>query len=132
VLFRSHHRAERTQLDARQAERWRSEQAARTARLSKGLRGLWDTLTGRQIRTGKQNEMEAFRALERDRSQRHDLIDAQLSERRSLQSEITGLRRMHAQDLLALGRDLTHYAEMEHSPGPALHPTHDAGPAFEP
>ena len=39
-----------------------------------------DRLTGEYSKIKKQNEMEAFFSLNRDRNQRHDLVNAQLKD----------------------------------------------------
>ncbi len=86
------HRAERHMLDAGQKHRWEAETLERSGRLNKGLRGLWDRLTGRQGETQRRNIAEAATALQRDRQQRQELIAAQLAERRELQQEIAAKR----------------------------------------
>src|SRR3546814_4200703 len=64
---------------------------------------------GRYFKVRKQNEVEAFVGLQRDRAQRHDLISAQLKERAGLQSQIGVLRDRHARQLLGLYRDAAQY-----------------------
>ena len=82
------HRAERKKLKSGQEERWKEETSRRAARLSSGLRGVWDHLTGKYGKLRRQNEREALQALRRDRQQVDDLIQAQLIERRRLQEQI--------------------------------------------
>lgn len=68
------HRDERQNLADTQKQRWQQESADRQARLNKGIRGLWDRLTGQHSRTKNQNEREAWQALLRDRQQRESLV----------------------------------------------------------
>ncbi|HEX8302372.1 relaxase/mobilization nuclease domain-containing protein [Sphingomonas sp.] len=86
--MKSAHIAEREKLDAGLKQRADREQRERSARIRHGVKGAWDIITGRYFRVRKQNEVEAFFALQRDRNQRHSLVQAQLKERRQLQSEI--------------------------------------------
>jgi len=99
--------AERAKLDAGQKARAEQEAAARSARLRKGLRGLLDRITGKRAALEKQNEMEAIWSLQRDREQRHALVDAQLKDRQSLQAEIVAARNRHAEVLRSLHYDRT-------------------------
>jgi hypothetical protein len=86
------HRNERQNLADTQKQRWQQESADRQARLNKGIRGLWDRLTGQHSRTRDQNEREAWQALMRDRQQQESLIQRQLDERQALQRNITYVR----------------------------------------
>lgn len=106
------HRAERQRLDRMQRERQDAERKSRSDRLRKGVSGIWDRLTGRHGRTQKQNEMEAFFGLQRDRAQRHGLVSAQLKERQALQRQIVQVRSGHAEQLLGLYRDAARYRHM--------------------
>ncbi|MCP5274885.1 MAG: relaxase [Burkholderiales bacterium] len=90
--MKTRHRNERHNLVEAQKRRWQQESADKQARLNKGLRGLWDRLTGQHGRTKDQNEREAWQAFVRDRQQRDDLIQRQLEERQSLQRNIGHVR----------------------------------------
>jgi hypothetical protein len=103
------HRAEREQLRIKQEERWRAESAARAARLHKGLKGLWQTLTGGGASVRRSNEAEAWECLKRDREQRDALILAQLAERQPVQDRLDELRRRHAQNRRLLGREIARH-----------------------
>src|SRR3546814_18946427 len=81
------HQAERAKLDRMQRERRDGEQRERSARVRTGAKVLWDIVTGRYFKVRKQNEVEAFFELQRERAQRHDLISAQLKERAGLTSQ---------------------------------------------
>ena len=106
------HRVERTRHDAGQKMRLAEEQKARAARVRTGAKGVWDILMGRYSKIRKQNEMEAFFALQRDRAQRHDLIQVQLGERRQLQAEIALSRERSAKQVLALYQASAKYRRM--------------------
>ncbi|MDQ7079018.1 MAG: relaxase/mobilization nuclease domain-containing protein [Robiginitomaculum sp.] len=50
------HRMERKQLALKQETRWKKENAVRLAKLNKGLRGLWQKISGKSRRIQKDNE----------------------------------------------------------------------------
>ena len=76
------HQAERKSLLNRQEERSFAELKVRQERFNKGLRGLFDRITGAYSRTKKQNEHEAYAALKRDQGERDELVYRQLAEKR--------------------------------------------------
>jgi hypothetical protein len=82
------------------------EARARAERLNKGLRGLWDNLTGSAAKVKQRNEHEAWQAIKRDQMQRDELIKAQMLERQMLQRQIETLRKKHAQERRMLARDI--------------------------
>ena len=100
------HRKERSALDRGQAARWQKEAAARSARLRRGLSGIWQVglprITGSRAKVSAENEHAAYAALQRDQAQRQRLIDAQLAERHDLEDRWTRLRR----EALGLVKDL--------------------------
>jgi hypothetical protein len=106
------HKAAREGLDKVHAERWNAEQNERASRTRKGWAGVWDFLTGRYFKVRKQNELEVQFAKERDRTERHGLITAQLKERQELQSNIKTTRRREAEQVLALYRDAAKFRRM--------------------
>ncbi|MGJ8628265.1 MAG: relaxase/mobilization nuclease domain-containing protein [Sulfitobacter sp.] len=87
------HRAERTLLERRQAERWQAETEERKSRFKTGVAGLWQRLSGKRAEAIEQNERDAYAALKRDQAQIRTISDAQLSERRRLETQRTALRR---------------------------------------
>lgn len=108
------HRTERDRLDVGQKARWTAETKERADRFRKGAAGLWDRLTGAYSKTKRQNEMEAFFCLQRDRAQRDELVLAQVRERHALQVRIRDVRRQNAERVLMLYREavkLRHQAE---------------------
>lgn len=96
---------ERSSLHARQDECWTAEARERTARLGKGMKGLWNRITGRHVEIRQRNEQEAYGALIRDREQRQTLIDAQMGDRQALQERICAVRDRHAALLKELRAD---------------------------
>ncbi len=100
------HRVERAKLKQGQKQRWRDEEGARNARLNKGIKGLWDVVSGRSKAMKTQNEKEAWQAVKRDQVQRDSLVFAQMKERKKLQKDIENLRRKHAQNRRILARDM--------------------------
>ena len=114
------HTAERTKLDAAQADRWQRETRERQARFKKGMRGLWHKLTGRDSCVRGTNEREAYAALGRDRTQRANLVDAQLRERQELQVQVRHVRTKQAARLTEIRHDRQRYRQMVPSDGPLL------------
>jgi hypothetical protein len=88
----SQHRTERRKLNEGQKHRWAAETKIRNDRLNKGVRGLFDRLSGKANTTRKQNEAEAFAAFMRDKAQKQALIEAQMRERKALQKQLKALR----------------------------------------
>jgi hypothetical protein len=117
---------ERRRLDAGQAKRWMAEQRERAARIRGGVKGAWDLLTGRYWKARRQNEMEAFFAMQRDRAQQDTLIRDQLKERGKLQSDLQQARTRQAGQLLALYRDAARFRQAQE----ARAPRRDAGLDF--
>jgi hypothetical protein len=106
------HRADRIELDARHRTEWDAQTRARSARLPKGLRGLWHRLTGRYQEIRALNEAEALRARERQARERHQLIERQLAERATLQAQFRDLRKKQAEQLLALRADIGRFLKL--------------------
>jgi hypothetical protein len=107
------HQIERQKLDAGQRQRHESETKERASRIRKGFMGIWDRLTGEYAKARKQNEMEAFFALNRDRKQRHDLVAAQLKDRQALQSKIMDVRTKQTKMILNLYQHAAHFRHLE-------------------
>lgn len=112
TVLKLRHADERKRLDEGQKRRWQNETRDRAGRLRHGFAGLWDRLTGDYQKARRQNETEAFFGLQRDRAQRHELIAAQLIERRALQEQIRQTRTRHAEQVLALHKQAANYRLM--------------------
>ncbi|WP_299963007.1 relaxase/mobilization nuclease domain-containing protein [uncultured Roseobacter sp.] len=102
-------RAERSDLKAKQDARWQREVKERSDRLNKGLRGLFDRMTGAHQAMVKRNETEALACLRRDQEQRDRLIHAQMAERRELQARATNLKAKHMADRKILAQQIVQY-----------------------
>ena len=78
------HNQERDTLKKRQDSRELKEIKIRQERFNKGLRGLFDRITGAYRKTKKQNELETYQSAKRDQKQRDTLIFKQMEQRRRL------------------------------------------------
>ncbi|MCZ8283305.1 MAG: relaxase/mobilization nuclease domain-containing protein [Aquidulcibacter sp.] len=109
------HQTARQEFDTKLKERWDAEQRERSSRTRKGWAGVWDFMTGRYFKVRKQNELEVQFAKERDRTERHGMVAAQLKERQDLQTQIKSARRREAEQVLALYRDAAKFRRMRES-----------------
>ncbi len=126
------HRKDRAAQKAWQEARWQNEEARRVARIRKGFKGLWDKLSGKYWKLRKQNEKETWTCFQRDRSEREDLVNKQLSQRQPLQVQLNDLQTKHEKDRQDLIRNLSHMANVQkskgkdaHSPRPTQDKSHD-------
>lgn len=99
------HRAARRALDDRQEQRRIHEVRDLAARFRKGLKGLWDRVTGQHARIAERNAEDAKTAKARDREERQALVDGQLAERLRLQEVIRRERQNHTRTITHLQRD---------------------------
>lgn len=127
------------QRDARRKliEHHKSEREANAleakSRLPRGLRGLWDRITGRYQDIRRQNEEAAAALRKRQGDEEQRMIAAQLQERRELQLRIDAARKRQAALLLEMRADLhrfmrlgrtttapqtTHYPQRSRGPEP--------------
>jgi len=83
ALIAKHIQDREQQRQAQEQQRVREIQA-RQERFNKGLRGLFDRMTGAYSRTKKQNEIETYEALRRHQQQRDALIFRQINQKREL------------------------------------------------
>jgi len=104
IRMKTRHRTERQNLETTQKQGWQQESEDRQARLNKGIRGLWDRLTGQCSQVTDQNEREAWQALVRDRQQQDNLIQRQLEERRVLQRDIRNIQQARNTEIEHLKR----------------------------
>ncbi len=101
---------ERTTLNAVHDRRWTAETAERASRLNKGVRGLWDRLTGRHTQQTRDNQREALESLRRDRREKDALIECHLDERRDFHALIRQVRNAHARNMESLHQEIASYA----------------------
>ena len=110
------HRQARSKLIDRQRKEWNAENLRRSARLPRGLRGLWHRLTGKYQEIKSANEAEASATRLRHRDERQQLIDKQIGQRAILQSRIKDLRKRQAHQLRALRKDVSRFLTLAQSP----------------
>lgn len=115
LKLRDQHRAERVMLKSKQEERWKAETKTRQDRLNKGLRGLFDRLTGKASDIRKENETNAWRAMKRDQALRDDLVLAQMRDRKKLQERFEALKRRQKNERQILARNLKDYLHRQAS-----------------
>ncbi|MEO0697913.1 MAG: relaxase [Pseudomonadota bacterium] len=104
--LRERQRSERTAQQRAQQERQNDEAKTRAGRFRRGLRGVWDWLSGKSKETKRQNEREAKLAMQRDRDERDALIQKQLQQRRSIQGEIIEAQCARDEQIAALRGNL--------------------------
>lgn len=105
-------RGERAELKARHDSRKVEETAARTAKLSRGFRGLWDRMTGKYAKQARENQREAEACNQRDRTEREQQIASHLAERRDLHTHAKQVRAAHARDVESLHRDIAELGKL--------------------
>jgi hypothetical protein len=101
------HREERKKLKNGQEERWLEETKSRSDKLNKGLRGVFDRLTGKAKTTQSLNEQDARHCAIRDQKQRDFMISEQMKERRALQVDIERMRQKHKLDRKILAQSVS-------------------------
>lgn len=106
------HQQNRKELLDRQKAQHQQEQRARSQRLAKGFRGIWDRLTGKYQKIRHQNEMEAAHCLEKRKEERQALYDRQLEQRRELQKRLKAKSEEHARELVQMQKDIAEYIDM--------------------
>ncbi len=114
----AHHRKERAELLDKQQKRWIEETKARSRRLGKGVKGIWERVSGEYQRIRKVNEAETKACLERDRKELQALIRQQLEERQKLQKAAVFYREEHRYELYRLRREMAQYVSTAAEPPP--------------
>jgi hypothetical protein len=109
-------RRAREQLKSQQEQRWLAEETKRAARTPKGIRGLWGWVTGKNRKIRQENEADMARAQQRDRNEKHEIIQRQLSERRTLQRQITAAKEKQQRSIEALNRGVARAMELRRVP----------------
>lgn len=108
-------RLEREKMLAIQKKRETEENKERSERLRKGLRGIWDRLTGKYQKTKEQNEIEYVKCKKRDEQKMQNLISRQLKEQQQFQSYLRAARAKHSEEVTYLARDIKKYQTFENS-----------------
>jgi hypothetical protein len=107
-----HHRKAREEIEKKHKSEWDTETLNRTARLPKGLRGLWSRLTGKYQTIRAENESEAKATQARQAQERQRVIEEQMRQRSVLQERIRDLRHKQAETLLDLRADIGRYLKL--------------------
>lgn len=115
----SAHRHERKRMRDKQDERERLETRARLDRLNKGLRGIFDRLTGKHSRVKEQNLRDAMICLRRDQEQREALILEQMRERKELRRRYLVVAKKQSEERKIMARDVTAYLRRSNRPAQA-------------
>lgn len=113
-------RKERADLATAQEQRQAKETALRASRLNRGMRGLWDRITGRHAKQAKANEQEALAAWQRDRREKDTLIVRHLEEREGLHLMARQQKQAHDKDMEQLHRDIAAYQHPDGKTPPDL------------
>lgn len=106
------HRNQRAKQKTALNQRWHLEQQKRSSRFRKGLKGIWDRVTGNHTKLRKRNELELQNASKRDNLKRHNLIIEQMSERREIQYAIKQQRLKYIKTGRNLYKDIEHYRHL--------------------
>lgn len=113
------HRTARDKLAARQQEEWQRETRERSERMPRGFKGLWARLTGRYREVKALNEFEANRTTARHGDEKQRQIEDQLGQRAVLQHQVKALRKVQAERLRDLRRDVGRYLAFSRDDGRA-------------
>ena len=118
-------RRERNELRRNQKQRWQQEAAARASRFRKGLRGIWDRLTGVRRKTIERNQAEVDVCNLRDRKERGELIAKQLASRRPLRVQAQHMSCQYEDRLAALRTEQQFHREQLQLAGAQYEPEPD-------
>ncbi|MGH8763425.1 MAG: relaxase/mobilization nuclease domain-containing protein [Nitrosospira sp.] len=106
------HQAERQKLIETQQSYWQDKQQQWRSNFSKGMRGLFDRLTGKRKHIEERNEQEAWHIEMCQQQERDALIFEQLETRRTLQGRIERLEALKSYRLDELEHDKSQYQAM--------------------
>lgn len=102
-------RKERQTLIEKQQARWIEETQTRSARLPRGVKGIWHKATGAYAKTRLQNERETKAAIKRDRKELHTLVRKHLLERQDLEKTIQSYKEEHKAEALRIRQEIAQY-----------------------
>lgn len=108
------HTKQRNEQKAVQRKRGILENKARQKRFNKGLRGLFDRITGAYSKTKRMNEVETYQAALRDQKQRDTLIFKQIQQKRELTKRMTKNIEKPHQKAKELKADITRLNASKH------------------
>lgn len=106
------HKTERRKLRDTQHLHWQHKQQEWRNNHSKGIRGLFDRITGKRRKIEERNEQDARQVKTHQQQERDTLIFNQLSARRALQSRIKRLEALKSHRLDELEKDISQYQDM--------------------
>jgi len=106
------HKSERQKLDDTQSVHWQHKQQEWNKQFNKGVRGLFDRITGKRKSIKKRIEQDSWHVKNHHQQQRDALIFNQLETSRTLQSRIERLEALKSHRLDELGRDISQYQDM--------------------
>lgn len=106
------YQAERQKLIDTQQSYWQNKQQEWRNNFNKGVRGLFERLTGRRKQIEERNEHDAWQVKMRQQQERDALIFQQLETRRNLQSRIEWLEALKSYRLDELEHDRSQYQAM--------------------
>lgn len=103
------HKLEREELLLSQEKRWYDEVRERRERYSKGLRALFDFVTGRRRKIKQQNEAEMLAAQMRDQKERDAVVFKQADQRQALKARFGRLLDFKERKKKSLEHDRAEY-----------------------
>ena len=99
-------RKARSALLRSQQHRARQNAFTRSAEFRRGLKGVWDWMTGRRLELQRKHAAQLKVERRVDARERHRLVERQLMERKELQQLFLDLRRKHATERSLLARQI--------------------------
>jgi len=107
------HKGERKKLRDTQHLHWQNKQQEWRNNHSKGIRGLFDRITGKRRKIEERNEQDARQVKMQQQQERDTLIFNQLAARRSLQSRIKRLETLKSHRLDELKQDISQNQDIQ-------------------
>lgn len=93
-------------------QRWQLETHKRQALFNTGIKGLVDRVTGQYRKLQKQNERESYLAMQRDQSEKDNLIFKHIDQRQALQQRSERLQQFEQSQAPKLNHDIQQYKEI--------------------
>lgn len=106
------HKAERQKLRDTQNLHWQHKQREWKKQFNKGIRGLFDRITGKRRKIEERIEQDAYHVKTHQKQERDKLVFNQLTIRRTLQSRIKRLEALKSHRLDELEHDISQYQDM--------------------
>lgn len=110
------HRAARETLWQQQQERWDAETLARSQRLTRGMQGIFDRITGKYTLVRALNEQVTKECLERDKLELQALVEEQLEDRRELETSLRDYRQNEKAEALELKQHIAGFINTDTEP----------------